>query len=180
MKSNAQTRILKCNLNSSPAVRNFNDCFYQSCLWNKLWSYKKYHTRTSFHQLMLHSGLFQHFLASFSYNSECPTDVFSFQGWVDCHTDTAKIKFTQESDTKVCFNTHSCPYITCCWWGNSYCLLAVSHCTVNSSPPGQNGRHFADNIFRCIFVNEKICILIKISLRLFLSVQLTINQHWFT
>ena len=24
---------------------------------------------------------------------------------------------------------------------------------LNSSPPGQNGRHFANNIFRCIFVN---------------------------
>ena len=35
----------------------------------------------------------------------------------------------------------------------------------NSSPPGQNGRHFTDDIFRCIFVNEKFCILIKISLK---------------
>ena len=30
---------------------------------------------------------------------------------------------------------------------------------VNSSPPGQNGRHFAGDIFRCIFVNETFCIL---------------------
>ena len=37
--------------------------------------------------------------------------------------------------------------------------------SVNSSPPGQNGRHFADDIFRCIFVNEKFYILIKISLK---------------
>ena len=29
----------------------------------------------------------------------------------------------------------------------------------------QNGRHFTDDIFRCIFVNEKFCILIKISLK---------------
>ena len=36
---------------------------------------------------------------------------------------------------------------------------------VNSSPPGQIGRHFEDDIFRCIFVNEKFCILIKISLK---------------
>ena len=36
---------------------------------------------------------------------------------------------------------------------------------VNSSPRGQNGRHFTDNIFRCIFVNAKICILIEISLK---------------
>ena len=37
--------------------------------------------------------------------------------------------------------------------------------SVNSSPPGQNSRHFTDDIFRCIFVNEKFCILIKISLK---------------
>ena len=35
----------------------------------------------------------------------------------------------------------------------------------NSSPPGQNGRHFAVDIFRCIFPNEKFCILIKMSLK---------------
>ena len=32
-------------------------------------------------------------------------------------------------------------------------------------PPGENGRHFADAILKCIFLNEKFCILIKISLR---------------
>ena len=37
------------------------------------------------------------------------------------------------------------------------------------TPPGQNGRHFADNIFRCIFLNEKICILIEISLKFVLE-----------
>ena len=31
--------------------------------------------------------------------------------------------------------------------------------------PQQNGCHFTDNIFRCIFMNEKFCILIKISLK---------------
>ena len=31
---------------------------------------------------------------------------------------------------------------------------------INSSPPEQNGRHFAD-IFKCIFINEKFCILIQ-------------------
>ena len=34
---------------------------------------------------------------------------------------------------------------------------------VNSSPLAQNGRLFTDDIFRCIFVNEKLCILVKIS-----------------
>ena len=33
------------------------------------------------------------------------------------------------------------------------------------SPPGQNGCHFADNIFRCVSVKEMFCILIKKSLK---------------
>ena len=37
---------------------------------------------------------------------------------------------------------------------------------INSSTPGQNGRHVADDIFKWIFVNEKLCILIKISLKI--------------
>ena len=36
---------------------------------------------------------------------------------------------------------------------------------INSSPPGQNGRLFTDDIFRCIFVYEKFCMLIKILLK---------------
>ena len=31
--------------------------------------------------------------------------------------------------------------------------------------PGQNGHHFTDDIFRYILVNEKFCVLIKISLK---------------
>ena len=34
----------------------------------------------------------------------------------------------------------------------------------NSSPPGQNGHHFADDVFKCICMNEKLCISIRISL----------------
>ena len=33
------------------------------------------------------------------------------------------------------------------------------------SAPTQNGRHFADDILKCILMNEKFCILIKISLK---------------
>ena len=38
------------------------------------------------------------------------------------------------------------------------------HC-VNTLRPRQNGRHFADDIFKCIFFNENVWILIKISLK---------------
>ena len=41
--------------------------------------------------------------------------------------------------------------------------LLANH--INSSPPGQNDHHFTDDIFWCIFMNDKFCILIKISLK---------------
>ena len=37
--------------------------------------------------------------------------------------------------------------------------------SVNTLRPRQNGRHFADDIFNCIFANENIQISIKISLK---------------
>ena len=36
---------------------------------------------------------------------------------------------------------------------------------LHSSPPGQNGRHFADDVFKCIFMNEKFHISVQISLK---------------
>ena len=36
---------------------------------------------------------------------------------------------------------------------------------INTLRPRQNGRHFADDIFKCIFLNENVSISIKISLK---------------
>ena len=44
-------------------------------------------------------------------------------------------------------------------------LPEFTQISVYSSPPGQNGRHFAHNIFKCIFKNEKVETLIEISLK---------------
>ena len=38
-------------------------------------------------------------------------------------------------------------------------------CYINKLRPRQNGRHFADKIFECIFLNENVWILHKISLK---------------
>ena len=46
------------------------------------------------------------------------------------------------------------------------------------SPHGQNGRHFADDIFRCIFVNENFVSWLKFHWSFVLRVQLTITQQW--
>ena len=49
----------------------------------------------------------------------------------------------------------------------------------NSSPPGQNDRLIAEDIFKRIFMNENFFIMIKIWMKIFLNLQLAITQHWF-
>ena len=41
----------------------------------------------------------------------------------------------------------------------------MKNVTINTLRPIQNGRHFADDIFKCIFLNENVWIPIKISLK---------------
>ena len=63
---------------------------------------------------------------------------------------------------------------------SNWCAVftAAEEQTLNSSHPGQNGRHLPDNIFECIFMNEKSCFFcFKVRWRLFLKFQLTISQH---
>ena len=38
-------------------------------------------------------------------------------------------------------------------------------CRCNSYPPGLNGRHFTDDIFKCVFLNENVWIRTKIQLK---------------
>ena len=45
-------------------------------------------------------------------------------------------------------------------------LHAILHADLTHLPTGQNIRDFADDIFRCIFVDETVCLKIKISLKL--------------
>ena len=49
-------------------------------------------------------------------------------------------------------------WVPCLYAGSAY--VELTHLS-----PGQNGRFFADDLFRCIFVNEKFWILVKISLK---------------
>ena len=43
--------------------------------------------------------------------------------------------------------------------------IRLMWCWFNTLRPRQNCRHFADDIFKCIFVNENVWILLKISLK---------------
>ena len=58
------------------------------------------------------------------------------------------------------------------------CLLLFQYHTVLEYAPGQNGYHFADAIFKWIFMNGKFCMLIQILLRFVPKFQLTISQPW--
>ena len=46
-----------------------------------------------------------------------------------------------------------------CWLGRN-----LWNCIINTLRPRQNGHHFPDDIFQCIFLNENVWIAIKISL----------------
>ena len=51
-------------------------------------------------------------------------------------------------------------------WPSSVTLIcAILGSWVNSYPPGPNGCHFANKIFKCIFMNKRLCTLIWISLK---------------
>ena len=55
-----------------------------------------------------------------------------------------------------------------------------SHTTLlNTLRPKQNGRHFTDDTFKRIFLNEMFEFRLKFHWSLFLRVQLTIFQQWF-
>ena len=55
------------------------------------------------------------------------------------------------------------------WWHQmktiTVPLKEIKHNVINTLRPIQNGRNFADDIFKCIFVNENVWILIEISLK---------------
>ena len=57
-------------------------------------------------------------------------------------------------------------------WPDPYADWAVSE-IISTLRPRQNGRHFADDVFKFIFLNENVWILIKISLRFVLRVKWT-------
>ena len=69
------------------------------------------------------------------------------------------------------------------WISSNVESISMSLCHhashINSSPSGQNGHRFAGDIFRRIFVNDNFVFWLKFHWSLFVSVHLTILQHWF-
>ena len=62
------------------------------------------------------------------------------------------------------FNTKQSPQTA--WTQNKIeCLRSRATLLLNTLRPRQDGHHFADDIFKCIFLNENVWIPIKISLK---------------
>ena len=59
--------------------------------------------------------------------------------------------------------------ISSVWWQYvhtvGFLIFTKINLLVNTLRPRQNGRHFADDIFKCIFLNENVWIPLKISLK---------------
>ena len=64
---------------------------------------------------------------------------------------------------------------------NVFWQIAFGHFnTVNTLRPKQSGRHFADDIFKSIFVNENVWISLNISLKFVLTVPIDNNPSFIT
>ena len=79
-------------------------------------------------------------------------------------------KYKEVLDTKLIDHTwekHLIQRINCGFVVSDMIMEGKSptHHAVYSLRPRQNGRHFADDIFKCIFLNENVWIPIKISLK---------------
>ena len=65
------------------------------------------------------------------------------------------------------------------WWQWFHVTFVDQMALLNTLRPRQNGCHFADDIFKCIFMNKMFEFWLKCHWSLFLRVQLTIFHHWF-
>ena len=68
------------------------------------------------------------------------------------------------------------PVIT---WLSRHKLCVTRPWWVNTLSPRQNGRHFADDIFKWMFLNENVWISIKSSLKFVPKGPINKIQHWF-
>ena len=57
-------------------------------------------------------------------------------------------------------------------------MKCILHGTFQEAPPGQNGRHFADDTFIGNFLKEKFCILIKLSVKFVSEGPINNNSVW--
>ena len=62
-----------------------------------------------------------------------------------------------------------CYFLCVCEWANEMRMkptaILYDYVCINTLRPRQNGRHFADDVLKCIFLNEDVWIPTEISLK---------------
>ena len=92
---------------------------------------------------------------------------------------TMTARFSQEATKAVIltvFNTYSDNQVISVIY---YHLSILTSVTVHTLRLTQNGRHFIDDTFKCVFLNQNMWIRLIFHVSLFLRVQLAISQYWF-
>ena len=75
---------------------------------------------------------------------------------------------------------HQCEIWCHIMWRHQTQKVTYTHSAdFNSFKPRQNGRHFPDDIFKCIFLTKMDKFWLRCHWSLFPMVQLTLFQHWF-
>ena len=78
---------------------------------------------------------------------------------------TLRNKFQGNRNQSVILSRPQCVDASNCQLTNISTICDIPVSRINSSPPVQNSRRFADEISECIFMNENVWIWIKISLK---------------
>ena len=133
---------------------------------------------------MLLCNIVSHWLGTYTKWSLCNgmmawinSDLLSI-GLLGTHSSEIGMKIWQSAFNKLPINVLFAKCCQFCFSLNvmksahnvTYSIHHVSHVSkvsdnFNTLRPGQNGRHFADEILKCIFLNENVWIPIKISLK---------------
>ena len=93
-------------------------------------------------------------------------------------------KLASSTENTKKWHKKSVKYILRYWWVYMYMYIFVKkkdnhYMPVNTLRPRQNGRNFADDIFKYVSLNENLWISIPIPLKLVPEGLITISQHWF-
>ena len=51
-------------------------------------------------------------------------------------------------------------FVRICPWGNTFSAMLCDFMGIFKLKPEQNGRHFADDMYKCMFIEENACVFI--------------------
>ena len=96
----------------------------------------------------------------------CQNDNFRCSQWLKFHqNDNISVSVNTNGTNDLHFNEIFQTLSYCSLTVGSWCHVTSQTLVNNTLRPRQCGRHFADDILKCIFLNENIWISIKISLK---------------